>query len=251
MGGGRGGAPHGASLLFSKHTHTHPLSVSLSPHSLPFYSSDGWDRTAQLSSIAMFLLNPYYRTVRGFAEMIEKEWLSFGHQFARRHGHADGKMNDDGDSQRSPVFLQFLDCIWQLVQVYPQAAEFNSVFLATIMDEVFNCRFGTFLGDCEKERQELRMRDKTVSLWTYLYAPSMLHLYRNPFYVAKQQASLLGDIFPHQLSVWDYHLRSQLKMRDLSLGLEQDYSSVEKAGQALATKIEVMEVQLSRSSIRK
>jgi Myotubularin-like phosphatase domain len=53
--------------------------------------SDGWDRTAQLSSLAMIMLNPRFRTIRGFCELVEKEWLAFGHQFARRNGHADGE----------------------------------------------------------------------------------------------------------------------------------------------------------------
>ena len=35
--------------------------------SLLLHCSDGWDRTSQLSSLAMLLMDPYYRTRRGFA----------------------------------------------------------------------------------------------------------------------------------------------------------------------------------------
>ena len=34
--------------------------------SVVVHCTDGWDRTAQMSSLAMLMLDPYYRTIRGF-----------------------------------------------------------------------------------------------------------------------------------------------------------------------------------------
>ncbi|XP_065413388.1 myotubularin-related protein 1 isoform X9 [Chrysemys picta bellii] len=50
--------------------------------SVVVHCSDGWDRTAQLTSLAMLMLDSYYRTIKGFEALIEKEWISFGHRFA-------------------------------------------------------------------------------------------------------------------------------------------------------------------------
>jgi len=71
------------------------------------HCSDGWDRTSQLTSLAMLLLDPYYRTVKGFIVLIEKEWITTGHQFAKRYGHEDQARTSE--SQRAPVFSLWLD----------------------------------------------------------------------------------------------------------------------------------------------
>ncbi|XP_053107423.1 myotubularin-related protein 7 isoform X2 [Hemicordylus capensis] len=48
------------------------------------HCSDGWDRTAQVCSVASLLLDPYYRTMKGFMVLIDKDWVSFGHKFNHR-----------------------------------------------------------------------------------------------------------------------------------------------------------------------
>nr|XP_030739582.1 myotubularin-related protein 2 isoform X6 [Globicephala melas] len=81
--------------------------------SVVVHCSDGWDRTAQLTSLAMLMLDGYYRSIRGFEVLVEKEWLSFGHRFQLRLGHGD---KNHADADRSPVFLQFIDCVWQMTR---------------------------------------------------------------------------------------------------------------------------------------
>ena len=55
-------------------------------NSVLIHCSDGWDRTSQLSALTQILLDPFYRTINGFAVLVEKDWLSFGHQFGLRNG---------------------------------------------------------------------------------------------------------------------------------------------------------------------
>jgi hypothetical protein len=50
------------------------------------HCSDGWDRTAAISSLTQLMIDPYYRGLDGFAVLVEKEWCAFGHRFAHRCG---------------------------------------------------------------------------------------------------------------------------------------------------------------------
>jgi hypothetical protein len=37
------------------------------------HCSDGWDRTSQMTSLAMLMLDPHYRTINGF-EVLQHRW---------------------------------------------------------------------------------------------------------------------------------------------------------------------------------
>ena len=56
--------------------------------SILIHCSDGWDRTAQLSAISQILLDGYFRTIKGFCTLIDKEWIHMGHKFHDRIGVA-------------------------------------------------------------------------------------------------------------------------------------------------------------------
>ena len=40
-----------------------------------------------------------------------------------------------------------------------------------LSDNAYSSKFGTFLGDNEGERFKMRVRDETVSLWSYTNRP--------------------------------------------------------------------------------
>lgn len=83
-----------------------------------------------------------------------------------RHGHElDEKISSQ---ERSPIFLQWLDCVYQLLYQFPTQFEFNQQLLVAIIDEVHSCKYGTFLFDSEKKRKEFKVRETTSSLWYLL-----------------------------------------------------------------------------------
>uniref|UniRef100_A0A7E4ZQF0 Myotubularin phosphatase domain-containing protein n=1 Tax=Panagrellus redivivus TaxID=6233 RepID=A0A7E4ZQF0_PANRE len=126
------------------------------------HCSDGWDRTSQLTSLSMVVIDPYYRSLEGFAVLIEKEWCSFGHKFAIRFGHG----IDNPGKERCPIFIQWIDCVWQYMHIFPTAFEFNAALLLFLLDEVYSCRWGTFLYNNERERSSHGCREKTLSVWS-------------------------------------------------------------------------------------
>ncbi|XP_061440167.1 myotubularin-related protein 7 isoform X4 [Rhineura floridana] len=128
------------------------------------HCSDGWDRTAQVCSVASLLLDPYYRTLKGFMVLIDKDWVSFGHKFNHRYGNLDGD-----PKEISPVIDQFIECVWQLMEQFPCAFEFNERFLIHIQHHIYSCQFGNFLCNSQKERRELKIQERTYSLWPHLW----------------------------------------------------------------------------------
>lgn len=75
--------------------------------------------------------------------------------------------------------------------------------LLLIADEIYSCRFGTFLMNCEQERREQKLDSKTVSIWSYIDANEQR--YRNPFY----NSGAVKHIFPsssallRQVRLWE------------------------------------------------
>jgi hypothetical protein len=51
----------------------------------------------------------------------------------------------------TPLFLLFMDCIWQIYKDTPDAFEFNSRLLIFLTDQSFCGRFGTFLGGVDRD----------------------------------------------------------------------------------------------------
>lgn len=141
--------------------------------------SDGWDRTAQLWSLSEMFLDPYYRTLEGFEVIIEKEWISFGHKFNHRSGHfsSDSHLPDE----RSPVFIQFLDWVHQILSQFPTAFQFNQKLLLFLAHHVYTCKFGTFLYDNDRSRfKDGTLKESTVSIWTYVN--DNCYDFINPYY---------------------------------------------------------------------
>ncbi|KAH9930636.1 protein-tyrosine phosphatase-like protein [Fomitopsis serialis] len=198
------------SLLIVRNVHVNSSHVLI-------HCSDGWDRTAQLSALSQLCLDPFYRTVRGFQVLIEKDWLSFGHKFLDRCGHLSSEkfflapVENAGNAsgaeaaqaflasvqnrfasqghlkETSPVFHQWLECVRQVQRQFPERFEFNERFLRQLHCHLYSCQFGTFLFNTERERRvgdagNPPPCDRTVSVWDFFNSPPENELNINPDY---------------------------------------------------------------------
>jgi hypothetical protein len=138
------------------------------------HCSDGWDRTAQLTSLVQLMLDSHYRTLEGFICLLEKEFLSFGHRWHDRLGHG------SFSNEVAPVFLQFLDCVYQLMTQFPTHFQFNVHLLLWLHHHLYAGVFGTWFFNSEEERMRNAAPERTRSAWWYV----LTHLveFVNPVY---------------------------------------------------------------------
>ncbi|PKS10329.1 hypothetical protein jhhlp_002080 [Lomentospora prolificans] len=67
----------------------------------------------------------------------------------------------------SPVFHQFLDCVYQMQRQFPDRFEFNERFLRRLLYHLYSCQYGTFLYNSEKQRHDAKVYTRTSSVWDY------------------------------------------------------------------------------------
>ncbi|XP_062517298.1 myotubularin-like isoform X2 [Corticium candelabrum] len=99
-----------------------------------------------------------------------------------------------------PIFLLFLDCVYQLTCQYPTAFEFSEFLLQHLWSTSYSCLYGSFLFDCEKEHLDvislsslMSTSGRMKSAWEDV---SMSENSKNPLYgvVGKESqfSSMLG-----------------------------------------------------------
>lgn len=259
--------------------------VALESSSVLVHCSDGWDRTTQLVSLASLLLDPYYRTFTGFQALVEKDWLAFGHPFSDRMGmptvlgdevvpielprqascgsipaspmrgssgsqftsQANTLSHAQASSNCSPIFLQWVDCVSQLLRIYPSAFEFSMGFLVDFLDCMLSCRFGNFLCNSEKERQQSGVPDACGCLWTYLtdlrVNEGSSHAHYNAFYdPSKHNGPLLPPAASLAPTLWpQFHLRWACPLEAKSGEIEAQYRTMSKKFSEMQKAKEVAE----------
>eukprot|EP00041_Stephanoeca_diplocostata_P026371 m.709889 g.709889 ORF g.709889 m.709889 type:complete len:384 (+) comp22948_c0_seq5:984-2135(+) len=164
------------------------------------HASTGCDQALQISALAQLMMDAHFRTYAGFRQLVEKEWLTMGHPFeARSSNNQSDRVKQN--AFRSPVFIMFLDCVWQLTRQFPCAFEFNEFFLLALVEHSQSSRFGNFLFDCEKERIAANLKGKTNSFWGFCEVPEEKRRFVNMFY-EPLPGWIKPSFRPQSIEVW-------------------------------------------------
>ncbi|NXA41397.1 MTMR9 protein, partial [Eudromia elegans] len=187
------------------------------------HGAEGTDTTLLVTALAQLILDPGCRTLTGFQELLEREWIQAGHPFHVRCARS--AFSHARPKQEAPLFLLFLDCVWQLGRQFPRSLEFGERLLLALFDSAYASPYGTFLGNSERERRVgtgaraeprpggsgLRaaaarrrlcgVRQSTHCLWARLDQPAERAALRNPLY-APNALALWPCVEPQSILLW-------------------------------------------------
>ncbi|KAL5005209.1 hypothetical protein ScPMuIL_018665 [Solemya velum] len=144
-----------------------------------------------VSSLVQILLDPYFRSKKGFEALVQREWVMLGHPFQTNLGFVKKE-----DTEPAPLFLLFLDSLWQIMQQFPACFEFTETYLITLWDSTHIGLFDTFLFDSYYEKTKFwssgnclkRCRLPSIWNWKLLFCDEDVLLFNNPIYIIEHES---------------------------------------------------------------
>ncbi|XP_043929375.1 myotubularin-related protein 12 [Protopterus annectens] len=158
------------------------------------------DLCCVISSLVQIMMDDYYRTKIGFQSLIQKEWIAGCHSFLDRCNHLRRP-----DKEEVPVFLLFLECVWQTLQQYSPAFEFTETYLTVLSDSLYIPVFSTFFFNSQHQRdsnlavRHLKSQCKgtkplhypTIWEWSLQFDLRCQEVFNNPLYSEKPTTAKL------------------------------------------------------------
>ncbi|XP_032565737.1 myotubularin-related protein 9-like isoform X1 [Chiroxiphia lanceolata] len=163
------------------------------------HGAEGTDTTLLVTALAQVILDPSCRTLMGFQGLLEREWIQAGHPFHLRCAHS--AYSHARLKQEAPLFLLFLDCVWQLSRQFPFSLEFGERLLLSLFDNAYASAYGTFLCNNEKERSLCKVKESTHSLWAWLNRPEEQQKLLNPLY-SHNTLVIWPSVEPQSIQLW-------------------------------------------------
>ncbi|GMR54286.1 hypothetical protein PMAYCL1PPCAC_24481, partial [Pristionchus mayeri] len=173
---------------------------------------EGRDVSAVVSSLAQVCLDKQARRMDGLKRLVEKEWISLGHPFSRRLLSVEG-------APFCPVFLLFLDALYQLVEMYPTQFEYTSTALVALWDLVLTGTAGTVSCEDVTEQMQLGRTSSSFPLDAHFKEPVTLLFGSVPFAAASlvtrtgRSVPMMADIIRPPTSAANVKLWNECYLR--------------------------------------
>jgi len=145
---------------------------------------EGRNTSLIVASLAQMLLEEEFRTRSGFERLVQNNWVSLGFPFSKCHALSGAAAG----ASVNPVFLLFLDCVYQISVQFPSSLEFTCSYLIIVWDTVLLPVFDTFIFDCEHDRAVARSSpDTPLHLhsaweWEQQFDQELIQSWDNPLY---------------------------------------------------------------------
>ncbi|VDK42562.1 unnamed protein product [Anisakis simplex] len=203
------------------------------------HGAEGTDATLLVTSLSQLLLDSDARTIRGFESLIEREWITAGHPFSTRCAHS---AYDNGlatsPTSDAPIFLCFLDCVWQIYQQFPCSFEFTEEFLIFLFEHAYASEFGSFL-----DKYQMEVKKRTVSLWSYVNNPEILRTFVNALYEPNDSV-LWPSVAPQSIMFWERLFLRWVRDWKQTDGVKQTIMRWKNREKELQSKVLVLRRQL-------
>lgn len=166
-------------------------------------NASGGGQLSTVCALTQLFLDPFYRTIRGFCILIEKEFVFYRHRFTEYTLQVHlRELIGQQFPLRDPhavVFALFIESVLQVMQKRPECFSFTQALPQFILDSVYSCQFGTFLVNSVEERHRLLQSYPSLpSVWAYVmdHAPHFAHARYDPDATLHHVDASMGHLMP-------------------------------------------------------
>ena len=172
-------------LRAARHT---ARTIILDKNPVAVMDATGADISCIVTALVQILIDPYYRTIHGLINLINKEWISSGYPFGFTLMSMNYTINEQSSVFR-PTFVLFLDCIHNIISQYPLEFEYTDYFLIRILDHIFEGKCPVFMFKSIKSMTALytinQIDDMIKLFWNEVLSEQ--NSYFNPLYQLKDK----------------------------------------------------------------
>lgn len=118
------------------------------------------------------------------------------------------------------------------------------MFLLFLADHLYSQQFGSFLANSERHRDLLRLKSRTVSVWSYVNHPSQLRFFLNPIYSPTGEKVLPVSASPAKILFWEALYNRSETSQDAASSL---YAQLVSEIVLLRSKIGVLETSNAKT----